>query len=230
MAIPECREDQELKAAGLAYFVVSMYDGPHQELKFTAMFKAAGCDDFILRDRWHSDADDFGLKLTNRAGTIDAGNQPEVDETRVCHYLAYQLTVDWNGDVTLCAQDWTKRTRFGNLSQQSVLEIWHSAAMHKRRMKLLSGKRTDSPCNECNVDGTLHGFNHVPHWGQNANRGTRSGQDRSDADGHRPLELSERQRDLPDAILYSDAGKLAVAQRDAATVMEDAQPACAGSA
>ena len=29
----------------------------------------------ILRDRWHGADKDYGLKLTNRTGTIDIGNQ-----------------------------------------------------------------------------------------------------------------------------------------------------------
>jgi len=153
-----------LKAAGLAYFVVSMYDGPEQIEKFTGRFADAGVSDYILRDRWHTEADDFGLKLTNRGGTVTVGNQDPVDVSRPCHYLTYQMTVDWNGDVLLCPQDWNKRLRFGNAAAQSLMEIWTAPAMHKRRLALIDGRRCESPCNGCNTDGTLHGFNHAPRW------------------------------------------------------------------
>jgi len=156
----------DLLEAGVDYFVVSLYDGPQQGEAFRQRFADAGCDQgsYLLRDRWHSEADAFGLKLTNRAGTVTVGHQDSVDQAHPCWYLTYQLTVDWNGDVLLCPQDWTKRVKFGNLSQQSLIDVWTSVAMQKRRRQLMDGRRTDAPCNQCNCDGTLHGFNHVPAW------------------------------------------------------------------
>lgn len=155
---------ENLAALGLAYFVVSMYDGPEQIEKFTARFHEAGVTEFILRDRWHTAADDFGLKLTNRGGTVEVGDQAPVDVTQPCHYTTYQMQVDWNGDVLLCPQDWHKKLKFGNLRDQPLLEVWNSPALHKRRMKLIEGRRTDSPCSQCNTDGTLHGFAHAAAW------------------------------------------------------------------
>lgn len=158
---------KDLYGAGCNYLVVSMYDGPEQVEKFRTMFSAASAaldTDYILRDRWHTEADDFGLKLTNRAGTVGEGNQDAVDTHHPCYYLTYQLTVDWNGDVLLCVQDWHKKVKFGNVNGQTMLEIWRSTQLHKRRMKLIDGRREDSPCNGCNTDGTLHGHNHVPVW------------------------------------------------------------------
>jgi len=171
---------RELAHAGCDYFVVSMYDGPEQEAKFIAMFQQADCYDYLLRDRWHSEADSFGLKLTNRAGTVGVGDQDEVDTTRACHYLAYQMTTDWNGDVVLCPQDWHKRLRFGNLNVQSMYEVWRSPAMHKRRMQLLRGRGGLEPCQHCNVAGDLHGFAHVPVW---EGRKDTIGQERSKLEG-----------------------------------------------
>lgn len=153
-----------LSKAGVNYFVVSMYDGPHQTEIFTERFRAAGCSDFLLRDRWHTEADDFGLKLTNRGGTVTVGDQDEVQHGRPCHYLTYQMTIDWNGDAVLCPQDWHKKVKFGNAAGQTLMEIWTSAAMNKRRLNLIDGNRCDAPCNGCNTDGTLHGFNHAPVW------------------------------------------------------------------
>lgn len=154
---------RELDTAGCDYYVVSMYDGPHQTQQFIDVFAEAGCHDYLLRDRWHKEEDGFGLKLTNRAGTVGVGQQDAIDTAHPCHYLTYQLTVDWNGDVLLCVQDWNKKVKLGNLHAQTMHEIWRSTPMHKRRIKLLKG-RSESPCNGCNTDGTLHGYNHVKAW------------------------------------------------------------------
>lgn len=157
---------RELIEAGAAYFAVSLYDGPHQAGPIRALFTEAGYgpEFYTLRDRWHGPGLDFGLKLTNRAGTTNVGNQPKVDQSHPCHYLAYQLAIDWNGDCLLCVQDWNKRVRYGNVATQSLWEIWTSPAMHKRRMQLLDGRRHDQPCAGCNADGTLHGTAHAAAW------------------------------------------------------------------
>jgi radical SAM protein with 4Fe4S-binding SPASM domain len=149
---------------GVTFFVVSLYDGPHQVEPMRQRFEAAGVSAYLLRDRWHAEADSFGLKLTNRAGTVSVGDQDPVDVARPCHYPAYQMTVDWNGDVLLCPQDWHKKLKFGNLAAQPLLDVWTSPALNKRRMALIDGRRCAAPCNGCNTDGTLHGFNHVPLW------------------------------------------------------------------
>ena len=45
--------------------------------KFNEMIKDSGVpkDFVILRDRWHGADKDYGLKLTNRTGTIKIGNK-----------------------------------------------------------------------------------------------------------------------------------------------------------
>jgi radical SAM protein with 4Fe4S-binding SPASM domain len=156
----------ELYEAGANYLVVSLYDGPEQVERMHQMFEAAGRDqhDYVLRDRWYDDGADFGLKLTNRAGTIHVGSQAPVPTGRPCHYPAYQLTVDWNGDVLLCVQDWNKRLRFGNVQSQSLWSIWTSPALSKRRTQLLRGDRSGAPCSACNADGCLHGTLHAEAW------------------------------------------------------------------
>lgn len=155
-----------LRSAGTSFFLVSCYDGPEQMQKFRKVFEEAEVpsDAFSLRDRWHGAEEDYGLKLTNRAGTINVGNQPEIDKTHACFYPAYEMSIDWNGDVLLCVQDWNKQVRFGNVAQQSLWDVWTSTVMHKRRMRLINGKRDLAPCSSCNAEGTCHGSAHAEVW------------------------------------------------------------------
>ena len=157
---------RELSGNGLNFFVVSMYDGPQQREYFDNIFKEADLsqDAYILRDRWHSKEDDFGLKLTNRAGTIHVGQQDPVVKAHPCYYPAYSITLDWNGDALLCVQDWNKRVKAGNAYAQSLMEVWTSPTLTKYRNRLMAGKRNVAPCKNCNADGTLHGFNHRDAW------------------------------------------------------------------
>ena len=157
---------KEFSSCGINHFVVSMYDGNHQIKHFTDLFKKAGLnqDSYSLRDRWHDSKKSFGLKLTNRAGTIDVGNQPEISTDKPCYYPSYSMTIDWNGDVLVCMQDWNKKIKFGNVNTSSLLEIWQNKIYSKYRNSLIKGKRKLSPCNKCNADGTLHGANHANAW------------------------------------------------------------------
>jgi hypothetical protein len=145
--------------------VISMYDGEHQIKKFKKMSKEAKVpgDFLILRDRWYSEAQNFGVKLTNRAGTINVGNQVKSFHT-FCYYPSYQFLIDWNGDVYLCPQDWQRRKAMGNEMQEHIFDIWTGKILTKYRQELLMGKRNLKPCKDCNADGTLLGREHAGIW------------------------------------------------------------------
>ena len=158
----------ELFSAGLDVILVSMYDGPYQVDCFEEMFAKAGLkkEQYVLRDRWYGVEEDYGVKLTNRAGTVRNGNQENLDEKRPCYYLAYSLQIDWNGDAMLCTQDYNKKIKFGNVYAQSLMDIWKSRNIGKFRKVLGRGYRTIYPCNRCNVNGTLHGKHHAKIWNE----------------------------------------------------------------
>ena len=63
---------KELYNANASRVLISMYDGKHQIKKFRSITKGSKVpEDFvILRDRWYSKDNNFGVKLTNRTGTI----------------------------------------------------------------------------------------------------------------------------------------------------------------
>jgi radical SAM protein with 4Fe4S-binding SPASM domain len=157
---------QKLYKAKAARLLISMYDGPEQIQKFKDMIKKSDVpEDFIiLRDRWYAKTENFGVKLTNRAGTIKTGNQIENGVHTICYYPSYQILIDWNGDVFLCPQDWQRRQTMGNMMQEDVFAIWNSKIIKKYRIDLLQGKRCNNPCSSCNAQGTLLGINHAQKW------------------------------------------------------------------
>ncbi len=157
---------QELYLSKASKVLVSMYDGPEQIEKFNKMTKQANVpEDFIiLRDRWYDKYNDFGVKLTNRAGTIEVGDQNKVNLNKECFYPTYQFLIDWNGDIFLCPQDWQRRVSMGNVMQETIFEIWTGKTLTKYRKDLLQGKRCSLPCTKCNADGTLLGRDHAKKW------------------------------------------------------------------
>lgn len=146
--------------------LISMYDGKEQIIKFKSMVKNSGVpsDFVILRDRWHDEKKDYGLKLTNRTGTINVGVQEDINTYDKCYYPTYQMLIDWNGDIFLCPQDWQRRITMGNMMQQTIYEIWMGKIFEKYRKNLLEGKRIMSPCSLCNAEGTILGKNHAKEW------------------------------------------------------------------
>jgi MoaA/NifB/PqqE/SkfB family radical SAM enzyme len=158
-----------LVEAGLSLVLVSLYDGPEQVAHFQRLFAAAGvpADRYVLRERWQGIGQDFGVKLTNRAGVVEAGNQPAVPDC-LCYYPAYSMMVDWNGDVMLCAQDWNRRVKAGNLYCQALVKVWDSPTFRKYRvglaLGLAHGRKGLTPCAGCNAAGVLHGARHAEAW------------------------------------------------------------------
>ena len=79
---------ERLFNSGLSFLCISMYDGEHQVAKFNKLMADAAVpiDRYILRDRWHSEEDSFGLKLTNRSGVMDFGPDPKDFKDKPCYY------------------------------------------------------------------------------------------------------------------------------------------------
>ncbi len=157
---------QALYLSKVSKVLVSMYDGPEQIEKFEKIAREANVpkETFILRDRWYDKYNDFGVKLTNRAGTISEGNQDEINKYKKCFYPTYQFLIDWNGNIYLCPQDWQRRVPMGNMLQETISEIWTGKIISKFRKNLIKGNRCDKPCTKCNADGTLLGKNHAEKW------------------------------------------------------------------
>jgi len=146
--------------------LISLYDGPDQVKKFKDMVQEAKVpsDFVILRDRWHGADKDYGLKLTNRTGTVKIGNQDSVETFTYCNYPSYSVLIDWNGDLFLCPQDWQRNMATGNIMKDNFFNIWTGSTISKYRKNLLQGKRCESPCSECNAEGTVLGKSHAESW------------------------------------------------------------------
>ena len=157
---------KKLYDADVNKLLISLYDGPEQVTKFKAMADASQVpEDFvILRNRWFDEKEDYGLKLTNRAGTVKVGVQDNKDTFTDCFYPSYSALIDWNGDVFLCSQDWQRRRTMGNIMLDDFFEIWIGKTITQYRKNLLNGKRCNSPCTECNAEGTVLGYKHADAW------------------------------------------------------------------
>lgn len=74
----------------------------------------------------------------------------EVLERSVCPYIFYSTTINSDGSVSLCVQDWARKLVVGSVEEQSVRDIWLGQRLNAHRLAHLSGCRKDNPtCAHC---------------------------------------------------------------------------------
>jgi len=149
--------------SGLDRILISSYDSKKDTEKLENLCKKANLtmDQYIVRHRYYSENQDFGIALSNRAGLmenaehkIESLNEPL---ERPCYISAYTFFLDYQGDVLMCPHDWGKKLLLGNLVKDKFLDIWFSKKSMDLRKKLNNSNRNFSPCNVCDVDGTIMG-------------------------------------------------------------------------
>lgn len=150
---------QRLYDAGLNLLYINLYDGIDQIEKFNKIMKPFDKEKYKYRA--HYSQADYGLNLNNRGGSITwlGMDEQSVEELegKPCHYPFYKMFVDWNGDVIFCSNDWQKEIKVGNMTKQTLEEVWLGEKLNIERRRLVKGDRSKSPCNKCSVNGQLFG-------------------------------------------------------------------------
>ncbi len=108
-----------------------------------ARFENLPLDRFVVRTphNWAGDLDEFGHGIGD-------GNV----KFTPCTFLWYSMTIFFDGTVAPCPQDFFGKLALGDLSKNSVEEVWNNKAMRelRRRMKCQDVAGL-SPCNECDI-------------------------------------------------------------------------------
>jgi len=160
---------------GLDRMLISLYDGEEQYFKFKKLGEDLNLNDYqyVLRKRYLPEEQDFGITLSNRGGMLKNAEYkiaPQKEKIKQkCFYPSYKFFLDYNGDVLMCSHDWGKKNILGNLNNQSFKDIWLSDKYMEARKKLNNSDRSISPCNVCDVAGTLIGSKHSKAWQKHKN-------------------------------------------------------------
>lgn len=161
---------KKLFESGLNKLLISVYDGPEDVIKFQKLCEKAFLreDQYFIRHRYLPPEQDFGITLSNRAGMMEKAEHKISKLTESlkvpCYYPSYTFFLDYDGDVLMCPHDWGKKRKLGNLNNKSFKEIWLSKISNESRKKLINGDRKFSPCDTCDVTGTLIGKKHATAW------------------------------------------------------------------
>jgi radical SAM protein with 4Fe4S-binding SPASM domain len=71
---------------------------------------------------------------------------------RCCPFPFFQMAVLANGKAILCCHDWERKTIIGDLTKQTIHEIWNSDKLNEIRLKIISGRYDEiAACKECSV-------------------------------------------------------------------------------
>tara|TARA_B110000971_G_scaffold182031_1_gene189000 strand:- start:716 stop:1597 length:882 start_codon:yes stop_codon:yes gene_type:complete len=148
---------------GLNKILISVYDGKEDAQKFEELCKTANLikNQYIVRHRYFSEDEDFGITLSNRSGLMENAEfkikKLKESLKKPCYIPSYTFFLDYQGDVLMCPHDWGKKVILGNLNKENFLDIWFSKKSMAVRKSLNSSNRNFSPCNVCDVEGTFMG-------------------------------------------------------------------------
>ena len=148
---------------GLNKILISAYDGKEdaQKLEDLCINANLSNDQYIVRHRYYSEDQDFGITLSNRAGLMENAEFKiatlKEPLKKACYIPSYTFFLDYQGDVLICPHDWGKKIILGNLNKENFLDIWFDKKSMQVRKMLNSANRNFNPCNVCDVIGTLMG-------------------------------------------------------------------------
>jgi radical SAM protein with 4Fe4S-binding SPASM domain len=154
---------KKLFISGLNKILISAYDGKKEASDLENLCLKANLkqDQFIVRHRYLSENEDFGITLSNRSGLMEKAEYQikNLSEPlkKPCFIPSYTFFLDYQGDVLMCPHDWGKKLILGNLNKEKLANIWFSKKSMKLRKMLNKSNREFSPCNVCDVDGTMMG-------------------------------------------------------------------------
>ncbi len=70
-----------------------------------------------------------------------------------CSRVFRELTVHYDGTVSICCIDWKHEFIVGNVNNESLEEIWSKQEFQDVRNRLYNKDRNFSPCNKCDYNG-----------------------------------------------------------------------------
>jgi len=95
----------------------------------------------------------WDVDLTNRAGNVPWSQIPDSPITAFCLRPYDQIYIGYDGRVILCCQDWKFEEVMGNVSQQSLWEIWNNVKYCNVRRMLFQRSRNRFVCKKCDFQG-----------------------------------------------------------------------------
>ena len=90
--------------------------------------------------------------MHNYGGNIKESHVTKKKERYPCYHLWLSPAIHWNGDVSICCDDYARKALLGNLRNQTIHQIWTSPKIWYYRKLHLQGNYNQMPlCGDCDV-------------------------------------------------------------------------------
>ncbi|MFW6024723.1 MAG: radical SAM/SPASM domain-containing protein [Candidatus Woesearchaeota archaeon] len=85
-------------------------------------------------------------KLSSRIGLVN----PKIKEKKYfCVNPSLELTIDCEGNILFCPDDFFSKNTFGNIKNSKIFDIWNKKEFKEKRKKVLKGNYAFDSCREC---------------------------------------------------------------------------------
>ena len=132
------RDQRESK---VPFVYVKMIDSgdPAENQRFLDLFAGRGDEAAIEPVMNWNDREEGNLSGLGRDELL--GGQYFSHRKEVCPFPFYTLVIHSDLQVGVCCVDWAKQTAVGNLTEQTLAEVWRGEALHEFRIKHLRRER-----------------------------------------------------------------------------------------
>jgi radical SAM protein with 4Fe4S-binding SPASM domain len=74
----------------------------------------------------------------------------KIEDQEICPYPFYSISVNSDGQVSLCFIDWAKKLIIGNLNKDNIVDVWFGEKLKEFRLMFLNKSRKTNPtCANC---------------------------------------------------------------------------------
>lgn len=147
----------ELTDSGCTNITVSMYDTDITD-KIVPLFVNSNIE-LTLKKCFE------GFQQVNRTEILL--KQLELSKEQTCYLPFYKMFIDVDGKVILCANDWGREGIIGDVTVETIKDIWLGNDIQSYREMLLNNTRLKQPCIYCNINGTKFGIESYTIWKNN---------------------------------------------------------------
>lgn len=114
----------------------------------------------IFKNKWQSEKVIVEVRPAhNYGGNVNFGHvrDKKIKQRWPCYHFWLSPAIHWNGDFSVCCNDYARKAVLGNVGQTAVNKIWNSVEMQNLRAAQLRGDfQIPTICEKCDVWTMYH--------------------------------------------------------------------------
>lgn len=136
----------KLVSAGVSHFIITQYD---YKMAKNIKLLLNSLDHKTLSEKITYRKFSNEVELFNRGGLINLPKKTIIKNCTLANSKTMGMVIDYQGNIILCCSDYFSSVKFGNLNDESLLEIWNKKDFKTIRKELHHGKFNLEICKKC---------------------------------------------------------------------------------